>query len=64
MPRSSPRRASSSKAIIFAMGLWSSDLMNEVCVSDPAPATDDRQPCAGLTGPTLALVGTECQCRV
>src|SRR5512141_2843133 len=25
MPRSSPRRASSSNAIIFAMGVWSSD---------------------------------------
>ena len=29
--------------------------------SNAVPATDDRQPCADLTGPTLALYRVECQ---
>ena len=60
MPRSSPRRASSSKAIIFAMGVLSSDWDDRLCVErgarDGRPATLRRS-----HRPDLALCRAECQ---
>src|SRR4051794_3750948 len=75
MPRSSPRRASSSKAIIFAMGVLSSDWDDtKVVVSggarDGRPATLRRPHRPDIwhstlpsASPCLALGGVECNAR-
>src|SRR5919107_5097399 len=76
MPRSSPRRASSSKAIIFAMGVLSSDWDDTKVVlsggaRDGRPATlrrphrpDIWHSMVPSASPCLALEGVECNERV